>query len=213
MTFSDYKAAFPDAKTVWNKGLQPSPEELERRKEAYSQRLREYRLKNRDKINETKRKRRQRPEVKERERAKRQSPEGRKYDRERARRYRKENPEKYRAYHQQWYQANRERLLIHGREYHSILENKERDRRTRLLRKYGESSLGILEKDNYTCQKCGSKKDIHIHHIDWNENNNDFENLIVLCNSCHRKLHSFIPLKYRKTIFEEWLKGNSILIS
>lgn len=209
ITFGEYKTISPDAKTVWNNGLQPSPEELERRKEARRQWLKEHRSKNRDKLILYRREWRRRPEVKERERAKRQSPEGRKYGLERARRYRKENPEKYDAYHKQWYQENRERLLVNGREYHSRLEVKERDRRVRLLRKYGENSLKILEEDNYACRKCGSTNRIGIHHIDWNDTNNEFENLVVLCDSCHQKLHLFIPLQFRKPVFEGWLIGNA----
>jgi len=52
----------------------------------------------------------------------------------------------------------------------------------------------ILDRDNYTCQwkkLCdGSKKDLVIHHIDFNDRNNDFQNLITLCHSCHRYFHS-----------------------
>ena len=49
----------------------------------------------------------------------------------------------------------------------------------------------ILERDNNVCQNpnCNVKEktDLHLHHIDYNKNNNDKENLITLCNSCHSK--------------------------
>lgn len=48
----------------------------------------------------------------------------------------------------------------------------------------------ILERDNYTCQdpNCdGNHKKLHIHHIDYDKKNNNPENLITLCNSCHSK--------------------------
>ena len=42
---------------------------------------------------------------------------------------------------------------------------------------------------NYTCQLCKifSKDKIEIHHIDYNVQNNNLDNLIVLCKKCHHK--------------------------
>jgi len=45
----------------------------------------------------------------------------------------------------------------------------------------------IKERDNYTCQKCGSKKKLSIHHIDYDKKNNKEKNLITLCISCNVK--------------------------
>lgn len=48
----------------------------------------------------------------------------------------------------------------------------------------------ILKRDTYTCQdpNCKHKTDrLDVHHIDYNKLNNTFENLIVLCKSCHAK--------------------------
>ena len=48
----------------------------------------------------------------------------------------------------------------------------------------------ILERDNYTCQdpNCdGNHKKLHTHHIDYDKKNNNLENLITLCSSCHTK--------------------------
>lgn len=48
----------------------------------------------------------------------------------------------------------------------------------------------IFKRDNYICQNpyCDSNHtNLHIHHIDYDKNNNYSENLIVLCNSCHAK--------------------------
>lgn len=39
------------------------------------------------------------------------------------------------------------------------------------------------------CAYCGSTKNLLIHHIDENRNNNEVTNLIVLCKSCHQKHH------------------------
>ena len=48
----------------------------------------------------------------------------------------------------------------------------------------------ILERDNYTCQdpNCKHKSNkLAIHHIDYNKQNNNPENLITLCAKCHGK--------------------------
>lgn len=47
----------------------------------------------------------------------------------------------------------------------------------------------ILKRDDNTCQKCGEATDLIIHHIDNDDNNNEFTNLITLCNKCHLRLH------------------------
>lgn len=51
----------------------------------------------------------------------------------------------------------------------------------------------ILERDNYTCQwkeKCnGDNDDLIVHHIDFDDRNNDPKNLITLCNRCHQYFH------------------------
>lgn len=40
------------------------------------------------------------------------------------------------------------------------------------------------------CERCGSTKRRHVHHVDENPLNNDPSNLQTLCVSCHRLLHS-----------------------
>ena len=40
------------------------------------------------------------------------------------------------------------------------------------------------------CERCGSKKNIDVHHKDRNRNNNTPNNLELLCRSCHMKEHS-----------------------
>lgn len=39
------------------------------------------------------------------------------------------------------------------------------------------------------CEICGSTQSIDVHHKDGDFNNNSQENLMVLCRSCHMKLH------------------------
>ena len=39
------------------------------------------------------------------------------------------------------------------------------------------------------CDHCGSGEDVDVHHIDGDATNNNIENLIPLCRSCHKKVH------------------------
>ena len=48
----------------------------------------------------------------------------------------------------------------------------------------------IRTRDNFTCQECGFTEQqlgytLVVHHIDYNKKNNNFNNLITLCRSCH----------------------------
>lgn len=50
----------------------------------------------------------------------------------------------------------------------------------------------IRRRDNYECQECGfaqseSRCALSIHHIDYDKKNNNFDNLISLCRSCHQQ--------------------------
>ena len=63
----------------------------------------------------------------------------------------------------------------------------------------------VLTRDNYTCQCCKTKKGtLHVHHKIYRSHggSDDIENLITLCESCHKKLH-----KGELKEFETKLKG------
>lgn len=54
----------------------------------------------------------------------------------------------------------------------------------------GQLRKQIKERDNFTCQKCGSTtKKLHVHHIDHNPLHNDLNNLTTWCISCHMIHH------------------------
>ena len=60
---------------------------------------------------------------------------------------------------------------------------------------YGYSSRreAILHRDNYTCQCCGKKNcRLEVHHIKFKSNGgtDDEENLITLCEDCHKGIHA-----------------------
>jgi len=50
-------------------------------------------------------------------------------------------------------------------------------------------SKEIKKRDNYTCKKCGTQKNIDVHHIDFDKHNHEPLNLISLCRKCHMKKH------------------------
>jgi len=58
-------------------------------------------------------------------------------------------------------------------------------------KKWSQVRSEILKRDGYKCQKCGSTKNLQVHHIvrvvDGGES--DPDNLITLCEKCHRKEH------------------------
>lgn len=52
----------------------------------------------------------------------------------------------------------------------------------------------IKSRDKYRCQICSKSvyksRHGHVHHMDGDKTNNDTENLILLCSSCHEKIHA-----------------------
>lgn len=61
--------------------------------------------------------------------------------------------------------------------------------------KYQEWRRCVLKKGNYKCLNCGDKKNLNAHHVlSWLKHKDlryDVNNGIVLCKSCHIKLHSY----------------------
>ena len=56
----------------------------------------------------------------------------------------------------------------------------------------GNAKAACLNRDNYTCQCCKTKKGtLHAHHIVYRSNGgaDTLDNLITLCAACHKKLH------------------------
>lgn len=51
-------------------------------------------------------------------------------------------------------------------------------------------------KQKKECEICKQKTNLRIHHKDRNRKNNKIENLIVVCEACHRKIHN--KDKYQK---------------
>lgn len=54
-----------------------------------------------------------------------------------------------------------------------------------------EVSLAIRHRDGWKCQRCrGDSRNLHVHHNDCDKQNNDPENLVTLCASCHGEVHA-----------------------
>lgn len=68
----------------------------------------------------------------------------------------------------------------------------------------------VLERDNYTCQECGCTQNqcgykLCVHHIDYNKDNNQSNNLITLCFSCNSQAN--FDREYWTIYFLEKLEG------
>lgn len=73
------------------------------------------------------------------------------------------------------------------------LNYKEQLADSRWLQKKAE----ILIRDNYTCQKCGAKSHLNVHHKEYEKNKLAWEypneDLVTLCQSCHENEHRIVP--------------------
>lgn len=111
-------------------------------------------------------------------------------------------------YLKQYYRDNKEKLINYQHKYHE--SNKsiilERNKRYRESKQFNNKRQSILIRDNYTCAYCNEQLDnneLIIHHKDrLGRNsivkNNDNDNLITLCRSCHIIEHSLELKKARK---------------
>lgn len=70
----------------------------------------------------------------------------------------------------------------------------------------------VLQRDNYTCQKCGSNKNLQAHHINnwkhFKEQRTDTNNGITLCQNCHKQIHHIFGLKTERVNLEKFLQPN-----
>ena len=55
--------------------------------------------------------------------------------------------------------------------------------------KWNKKRYKVFERDNFKCQKCG-KRGTQAHHLNYkNIGNEKLDDLITLCNKCHKKEH------------------------
>lgn len=95
------------------------------------------------------------------------------------------------------------------------MSKKQASKRWRDIYYFGGNREKVLERDNYTCQKCGSKYAISVHHKDGKGRgytgvvDNSISNLITLCNSCHQVTHTeYFKPKYLLLVAKYWDLSN-----
>lgn len=112
------------------------------------------------------------------------------------------NYEKERIAYKKYYDNNKEYHLERAkRYYHQVDKSHLRKINNKATYKYKDKvrfdgkRQQILKLHNHQCDFCGKKDGLCIHHKDGisyhnsPKANNDFENLLVLCRSCHSTLH------------------------
>jgi hypothetical protein len=73
---------------------------------------------------------------------------------------------------------------------HQIISGYDRNNNgNRVYGWYKKIHNSITSRDDNKCQKCEADTNLVVHHIDGNDKNNSFLNLITLCNNCHLDLH------------------------
>ena len=134
----------------------------------------------------------------------------RKYMRNWMKDWRKRNPGKPAKLSKEWRERNPEKWKVCRKKYQEKLKKQGIGVCDTSL--YGRPKKELLKLWNYQCAICGSTKKLEVHHIDGkgsniltNKRNNKLENLVILCQKCHYKIHT--P-KRIKTLKERGLWSN-----
>ena len=103
--------------------------------------------------------------------------------------------EEYQRRHEE---SQRQIAEVHERRrsYHEYMHSEE----------WRQKRLKILKRDGFRCQMCGSGKNLRVHHINYEHLDTDAEldDLITLCDTCHRKIHEQdIKKKSPLSLFDE----------
>lgn len=109
--------------------------------------------------------------------------------------------ERHHAIWRRYYQRHKEVLIPKKIAYLKKHADRVREVNNKATLKYKDKTRldgkkqEVYEKFGNKCAHCGSTKTLNIHHIDnqgwWDGGtpNNNLENLLLLCGSCHQKLH------------------------
>ena len=115
------------------------------------------------------------------------------------------NKERMKEYHKNYYKKKKSDYIKRDKiqqEKNKIFNKEFREKygiSWRTVKAWGINSLSAIERASKKCEICGlEKNNLTIHHKDnkgWNYRqkglapNNNIENLMVICNNCHTKLH------------------------
>jgi len=70
--------------------------------------------------------------------------------------------------------------VLHKSQYASYLRSSE----------WSHKRLSVLARDNHTCQVCGGKEKLHVHHLTYARKYNEpLYDLVTLCEVCHKIAH------------------------
>lgn len=86
-----------------------------------------------------------------------------------------------------WTLSKETREKMSGENNHAYIDGRSKE-------PYGSNWTKVLknkikERDGYKCQNCRTMDDLVVHHIDNDKHNNDIDNLVTLCRSCHTLRH------------------------
>ena len=76
-------------------------------------------------------------------------------------------------------------------------------RRNDSIKDWAKIRKNIVNRDDYKCRmlNCDRTEDLNVHHIDYDRTHNADDNLVTLCRTCHRQVHSE---GYKPCLFEDW---------
>lgn len=67
-------------------------------------------------------------------------------------------------------------------------------------------------KDHPTCEICGTKKDLDLHHKKFRDGDNLFSNFMTVCRNCHNYIHENVLESYQKgwllSRLEKWKEND-----
>jgi hypothetical protein len=102
-------------------------------------------------------------------------------------RYRNKHGKNIKEYHKKWREDNKEEVNKNGREYSKrYRENPINKERIKIRREAYDYLRNEFIKKYKHCQMCPSKENLELHH---NEYKNNEKSLLLLCKSCHTKIH------------------------
>lgn len=85
---------------------------------------------------------------------------------------------------------------------YQIIHNKKKQHRND--KKLAVYKKEVLKRDNNKCVICGNSENIIMHHIDGDISYNAMTNLIIVCKSCHTKIHNKEQFNFDYSDYKEY---------